>query len=247
MLIPGLVSVTCKKQTPQEIVQICTKTGLQGLEWSENWHLQAGDVKQALRVANLTKNSGLEIAAYGSYIRLGESKDVTPSLESAAALGAPVIRIWGGQKASTDMSESELDAMVEQAKLLALEAMSYNLVVALEWHKNTVTDTNESAFNFLERVHMPNFKTLWQPTQALTVAQRVEGLRKVANQVMNLHVYHWDGSGRRPLEEGEAEWKTYLETMWTAGRHYALLEFVKDDDMEQLEKDISTLHSWLSE
>nr|WP_321306948.1 TIM barrel protein [uncultured Sphaerochaeta sp.] len=246
MLIPGLVSITCKQYTPQEILDLCSKTGLRAIEWSENWHLKAGDLKQAIHIGNSTRNAGLEVAAYGSYIRLGESGNINASMESAAALGAPVIRIWGGKKSSSVLLETELNEMVEQAENLAMQAKQYNLVVALEWHKETITDTNESALKFLDRVNMVNFKTLWQPTQALSVEERLQGLKMVQDKLMNLHVYHWNETGRRPLEEGAPEWKLYLQSVEPKKKHYALLEFVKDDDIDQLVKDSMTLLSWIS-
>ena len=76
------------------------KADLHAVEWSENWHIPAGDAALARDLRERTLAQGAEIAAYGSYYRLGQNSDPAkdfflPTLQSAAALGAPLIRIWG--------------------------------------------------------------------------------------------------------------------------------------------------------
>ena len=72
------------------------------------------------------------------------------------------------------------------------------------------------------------------------MAGRTEGIRRMADRLLNFHVYSWPEGKRAPLDA--AEWRTYFaaaESM--AGEHCALLEFVKDDSPEQFRRDARTL------
>lgn len=247
MLIPGIVSATFKDRSAEEIVSLAVEHGLQVIEWSENWHIPEGDMEEAARIARLTEQSGLRSVAFGSYYRLGKGMDIESRIAVAKALGVSVIRIWGGDRASKDLEESDLRLLVDEAKLIARRCSEDGIVIALEWHKETVTDTNESGIGFLDRVGNIHCRTLWQPTMALTVCDRVEGLRTIGPRLVNLHVYYWDETGRRPLAEGYEDWRKYLSAVDRAEDHCALLEFVKDDTVEQFSADASTLLDWIEQ
>ena len=241
MLIPGLVSVTFKDLDAENIIELASSNGLQAVEWSENWHIKEGDCKKARQLADLCARKGIIIAALGSYYRLGSSSDFSTRLSVAQAMGTSVIKIWAGEKPSSEVGKDELAQLVKEARDLALEAEPLGITIALEWHKNTLTDTNESAFEFLTLVDRPNFKALWQPTAALSLEEREQGLLGLGKRLVNLHVYHWDASGRRPLEEGVGEWGRYFSLVDPSENHYALLEFVKDNSRQQFEEDAAVL------
>ena len=178
----------------------------------------------ALRRA--TQEAGLQIAAYGSYYRLGEYDDPAAvfarSLRSAEALGAPTIRVWAGVKPSAEADEAYRARLNKEAAMIAEMAAEKGIRVAFEWHKNTLTDTNESALRLLREAGHPNLSCLWQPTVALTPAQRVEGIRLLGDRLVNVHVYSWPDGTRGPLNQ--AEWKLYLDAATCGGSHFALLD-----------------------
>ena len=95
MIIPGLVSATFKTESPDFVLAALKKADLHAVEWSENWHIPAGNAALARDLRERTLAQGAEIAAYGSYYRLGQNsdpaKDFLPTLQSAAALGAPPV------------------------------------------------------------------------------------------------------------------------------------------------------------
>ena len=210
---------------------------------------QAGDVI-ILRLQLVQQVDGavaqlllLAVAAYGSYYRLGEYDDPAEtfrrSLVSAVALGAPTIRVWAGTKASADADEAYRAKLAQEARLIAEMAAKENITVAFEWHKNTLTDTNESGMVLLAAADHPNLKSLWQPTVALTPAQRVEGIRLLGDRLVNMHVYSWPDGKRGPLNA--AEWKLYFDAATCGGSHYALMEFVRDNTPEQFAEDAARL------
>lgn len=244
MIIPGLVSVTCKRSRAEDVIHLAKSMGLTAMEWSENWHVRPDDLQRVREIGELTRSAGLAVAGYGSYFRLGTDMDPLPSIRAAAQLQAPLIRIWGGDKPSSEIGNEAYSLMVDEAVTVADLALEHQMDVALEWHKNTITDTNETASKFLKDVGRANFKTLWQPHQNQSVHQRLQGLYDVKHCVAHLHVYHWDQTGRRPLAEGSEDWLQYLSCFSTSQSLFALLEFVKDDSDEQLAADARTLVAW---
>ena len=244
--IPGAVSATFKKLplSVEEIIALLKECGLRAVEWSENAHVFPDDPKGAAELRRKTVDAGLRVAAYGSYFRLGENEnpgqEFEKSLLSAEALGAPVIRVWAGTKASQDVSEAERCCLTQEAALIADMALRKSIQVAFEWHKNTLTDTNESAERLLREANHPNLYCLWQPTVALTPRERTAGIRKMGERLLNFHVYSWPDGKRGPLNA--AEWQYYLDAAeGLMAERCALLEFVRDDSVDQFRQDAKTL------
>lgn len=244
--IPGAVSATFKKMplTADEVIALIRDCGLRAVEWSENVHVLPGDPAGAAELRRKTEAAGLRVAAYGSYFRLGEQENpgqaFAASLCSAEALGAPVIRVWAGTKASAEVSSPERCCLAQEAALIADMAMRRNIKAAFEWHKNTLTDTNESAEKLLLEAGHPNLYCLWQPTVALTPLERAAGIKKMGERLVNFHVYSWPDGRRGPLNA--AEWQYYFDAArQMGGEHCALLEFVRDDSEAQFRADAKVL------
>ena len=244
--IPGAVSATFKKMplTAEDVIALLAECGLKAVEWSENVHVQPDDPQGAALLRQKTEAAGLRVAAYGSYFRLGENEQPLPaferSLRSAKALGAPLIRVWAGTRASAEVDDEQFRRLAEEARLIAEIAAREQIKVAFEWHKNTLTDTNESAERLLREANHPNLYCLWQPTVALTPRERVRGIGRMGGRLLNFHVYSWPDGKRGPLNA--AEWQYYLDAAADLGGvHCALLEFVRDDTAEQFRSDAQTL------
>ena len=242
--IPGVVSATFRDRPAEDVIRLAVENGLEAVEWSENAHVLPGDPHGAKALGRATEAAGLRGAAYGSYYRLGEYEDAEAvferSLFSAVALGAPVMRVWAGVKPSAEADGAYRARLAREAAGIAGMAARHGVKVAFEWHKNTLTDTNESAMALLAEAGHDNLYCLWQPTVALSPAQRVEGIRLLGSRMINMHVYSWPDGKRGPLNA--AEWKLYLDAADCGGSHYALLEFVRDNTPEQFASDAAVLN-----
>lgn len=250
MLKAGLVSITFRGLTPERIVELVAGAGLQGIEWGGDIHVPHGDVKRAEEVRRCTIAHGLEVAAYGSYYRLGSGMAFEPVAETAAALEAPVIRVWAGGKGSADTTADEREAIVEESRAIADVAARAGIRVAYEYHRNTLTDTSTSALSLLQAVNHPNVYTYWQPPVGISVPERLDGLNQMKPRLSHIHVFAWatkDGKvDRLPLWAGEAEWNDYLKHVKELpGERYAMLEFVKDDAEASFLADAKTLLEWI--
>ncbi len=251
MWLPGAVSATFRGKGADDIIRLCAENHLAGVEWSENAHVFPGDPEGAAHLGERTRRAGLRVAAYGSYYRLGSAcppwDDFKRSLVSARALGAKVIRVWAGTHPSAQATREYAARVAAEAAAIAGLAAEAGIRVAFEWHRDTLTDTNESAMTLLRHAGHPNLYCLWQPTAALTPAQRVDGLRGLGDRLLNLHVYYWPDDVRRPLAEGMDDWRRYLACAGPGGGRFALLEFVMGDTEAQFARDAAALRELLAE
>lgn len=251
MIIPGMVSATFRDLSAERIIALCRQAELKGVEWSENAHVFAGDTQKAEQLYEKTRDAGLFVAAYGSYYRLGEYEDpegvFIKSAESAAALKAPVIRIWAGTRPSAAVDRNEFCRLAREASAVAQIASDYGIKAAFEWHKDTLTDTNQSAERLLQTANHENLYCLWQPTVALTMEERLSGLDLLRDRILNFHIYYWKKGEKRPLKEGKSKWLQYLAHADQTISRYGLLEFVKNGTEEQFLEDARALHQILGE
>ncbi len=251
MIKSGLVSVTFRKLSPEEIIDLVAQAGMDGIEWGGDIHVPHGDTKRAAEVRKMTADAGLTVAAYGSYYKVGHEEDSVPFedvVATAVELGAPTIRVWAGSKGSGDADDEYRGLVVQDSQRIAALAGKAGMTVSYEFHPGTLTDTSESAVKLLEEVAHENIRTCWQPPSELEVDHCVESLKAVARWLTNVHAYYCDkASGESlPLAEGQDAWKRYLAVIAAMdGEHYVMLEFVKDNWPEVFGQDAATLKGWL--
>lgn len=259
MFQTGLVSVSFRQHTPEQIVPAAAACGLQSVEWGSDIHVPCSGAdaeSHAAEVRRMTEAAGLTVAAYGSYYRLGEStspaESFAPYLKTAAVLGAPVIRIWGGGCGSAGLDDAAYEKLAGEARTLAGLAAPYGIRLALECHNGTLTDDYHSSLRFLRQVDRPNLTMYWQPNQNRSPEYDLESAAALAPFTTNIHVFSWqmeNGELRRlPLAAHEQRWRRILEIFAAqGGSHALLLEFMHDDRLETLAETAHTLQRWLEQ
>ena len=250
MLTPGLVSISFRKLAPEAVIDLCVRAEVQCIEWGGDVHVPPGDAARAREVGRLTREAGLEVAAYGSYYRLGPNQPgaFEAVMTSAAALGAPTIRVWAGNKGALETEVDERCEIIADALRVADIAARHGITICLEYHAGTLTDDRESAVALLGELAHPNIEFLWQPTNGAPVDECCERLIEMLPRLRNVHVFHWwpTAAERHPLADGEVAWRSYIEILRESGRDAdLLLEFVRNDDPQQFLADAATLNKWL--
>ena len=252
--------MTFRQLLAEQIIALVSEAQLSAIEWGGDVHVPHGDIEVAREVGCKTREAGLEVAAYGSYYQVGESEAAGLSfasvLETALALGGPVIRVWAGKKSPGDADEHYREMVAADTQRIAAMAEDAGVPgvpgvgIAYEFHANTLTETAASAMDLLKAANHENVTTLWQVPLSVWSEQRLESLKTVLPQLSNVHVYHMTavdgGIERRPLVEGEVDWIRDLGVINNDERlRYALLEFVQDDDPDCFLRDAAVLREWI--
>ena len=244
----GLVSVSFRSLSPGQIIALTAEAGLDSIEWGGDIHVPAGDIDNALRVGECTRAAGLSVACYGSYYRLTDAEPgmAQSVVQTAKALGAPLIRVWAGNLPSAEADETHRAMIVRNAQRIASLAADENISVAFEYHGGTLTDDPASAKALLESVNRENCFTLWQPPVNMSIENCVSSIRTVGRWIRNIHVFSWKVGERLPPADGAEKWKACLrEIRNLPGEHSLMLEFVRGDDPAQLIQDAQTLKRWI--
>lgn len=248
----GLCSVTFRNLSVEEVIGLASTAGLDGIEWGGDIHVPGGNLKCAAEVATATEKANLEVISYGSYYRVGESKNNDVSfeqvLETAVYLKAPAIRVWAGGLGSDVADRTYRNKVVTDAKKIAVLAERKNVSINFEYHGGTLTDTKESASLLMKEINHPNVKIYWQPAVGLPVDDCLASIDEISAWLSHVHVFHWDVTDRLTLSEGKEEWQTYLNKLQTDEKiRYLMIEFVIGDSKEQFLKDAEVLKGLVRE
>lgn len=249
-ILPGLVSVTFRQHSPAKIIELAARNGLRAIEWGADIHCPPGEVATARNIANSMAVAGMESCSYGSYYRAGEAgeMDFQKIIETASILQAPLIRVWAGREGSKSATVAYRAKVEEDLQRVSTVAASAGCRISLECHSRTLTDSAESTLKLLHLI--PSLLLHWQPPNGIAQPQALDFLARLGPRLSNLHVFAWELVAeeliRLPLAEHAARWQTYLAcASQVPGKRYALLEFVRDDSVEQFAADACTLAAWL--
>ena len=237
----GLVSVSFRPAAPEAVIQAAKAAGLSCIEWGSDVHAPCQDTDRLDQIVRLQAQYGIGCCSYGTYFRLG----VTPLAELegyilvAKRLGTNVLRLWAGKQSPWEFSAKDKEKLFADSKAAAQMAERAGVVLCLECHKKTYTETAEAALALLQAVDSPAFRMYWQPNQSRTPAENLENARALRNYVNHIHVFQWKDKDRFSLAEGLAEWQDYLAEF--AGERCLLLEFMPDDRLESLPAEAEAL------
>jgi 3-dehydroshikimate dehydratase len=248
-IVPGLVSISFRPLSAQEVVRLVVDCKLRSIEWGGDVHVPHGNVAIAERVKQMSDDAGIAVSAYGSYYRLAAAPDKTPPfeavLDSALALKAPIVRVWAGNVASAQADDAHRAAVAADLNRIADLAGAHGLRVGLEYHAGTLTDTPESTLALLQAAPQPNVQSFWQPRHGLSIEENLAEIAMLRPRLANVHVFHWwpDAATRLPLAAGRDRWRAYLTALVPANddTRHASLEFVRADASQQLVDDAATL------
>jgi hypothetical protein len=165
-----------------------------------------------------------------------------------------MVRIWTEFGVTPTSPDDERRRVTDRTAMLADAIAARGLAAALEFHPGTLTETAASARVLVDDLARPGLRTHWQPDPALTPDAALAELAAVTPHLAHLHVFSWGPGGigeRRALADGADLWPAALSVAEQGaplrGNRYALCEYVRDDDPEQLVADIRTLREWLDD
>ena len=238
----GLVSVTFRGLSYTEIIDLVKEAGLEGIEWAGDTHCLPGDKATAEKIACSMKEAGLESISYGSYYKLKEEIDFQDVLDVAVFLGTGNIRVWAGVKGSEETDEEERRQLVTDAQRIADMAKVHDIDISFEYHSHTLTDTLESAIRLLNDINRDNVYTYYQTSGLSDAEDNLSAIKTLIDmkKMKNIHVNESDGNDRIALSDVKDKWIRFISAASSADPAL-LLEFVKDDTVEQFYSDAKTL------
>ena len=246
----GLCSVTFRKKTPAEIVQLAVKADLDGVEWGGDVHVCHGDIAAAESVKQLSREAGLGMMSYGSYYTLCKNDlNFNSVLETAVSMESPNIRIWAGSFPPSEADDEYYKRAADELDSICQEAKKSKITISLEFHRNTLTQTSESTMRLMKMANSSNLFTYWQPNP--DIINNESELNVVLPKLSNIHVFHWvkneqGGSDKRcDLKRGEVDWEKYIKIAGVKRNYF--LEFIKDDCEENFHRDAQTLRRMMIE
>ena len=71
MHYPGLVSISFRSHSPEEIIHEAVRANLTHIEWGSDVHAPCHDIPRLEHIAALQKQYGISCCSYGTYFRLG--------------------------------------------------------------------------------------------------------------------------------------------------------------------------------
>ena len=238
----GLVSISFRSLTPEQIVDYMVGAGLRYVEWGSDVHAKKDDIETLQRIAALQQQKDIICSSYGTYFRLGQDplSELPQYIAAAKMLGTNILRLWCGNKKSTDYTAEEKAAFLQECCAAARIAEENGVIFCMECHNNSYTQLLEGALELMEAVNSPAFRMYWQPNQNNSIAENIDYAARIAPYTVHIHAFKWIGSAKYPLAEGAADWTEYLKVF--EGEHGLLLEFMPDDSPERLTQEAAPLN-----
>lgn len=235
----GLVSISFRKHTPQELLSAMRDAGLSLVEWGSDVHAPCDDAARLEELVALQAEYGVTCSSYGTYFRVGQNRpeEIRPYVAAAKTLGTHILRVWVGDKNFEDYTDGELAALLDDCRALAAIAAEEGVVICAECHNKTLTSRLGGALALL-RAAAPHFRMYWQPNQFRTVEENLAYAEAVAADTEIVHVFQWKEKDKFPLADGIDEWCAYLEKLPDVP---LLLEFMPDNELSTLPVETATL------
>lgn len=241
MLHSGLVSVSFRDLPLEKVIMSSAQAGLKYIEWGSDVHAPYTNTERLAEIVKLQEKYGVTCCSYGTYFRLAVTpiEELAGYIRAAKMLGTDILRLWCGNKKSEDFTLQEKTFLFGQCKKAAAMAEEAGVMLCMECHRKSYTETKEGALELMQAVDSPAFRMYWQPNQMRTVDENVEYIRLLKDYITHIHVFQWKETLRFSLAEGIKEWKTYLREI--PGDHMMLLEFMPDDKIESLPAEAKAL------
>lgn len=235
----GLCTIAFRDRGIEQAIDAAAQCGCDGIEvWGQTGHLPPSATPAgAKRVRDLARERGLEILAYGSYLRLLTDEfdaQVHPVLTTARVLGTRVLRIWTGGPPSAEATDAMIDEAAEQLEGLCERAAEHGITVAFEKHDGELSDSADMILRLIRRAGIENLKTYYQPSWQPGGDDFYESLTKLLPYVVNVHAQNYLGGDlrhRTALSEGDVDYARVVGMLKESGYAGPIeVEFVEGPD-----------------
>ncbi len=241
----GLCSVTFRKKSVEEVVEIAKNAGMDYIEWGADVHVKT--IEDARKVKKLCSDFGIKISSYGSYFNSIESDEIKWEQICAIAkeMGASSIRIWLGKKNSEETNDDEYLALLSNTRKMCDIAGDYGLLVCPECHDNTFNNNTDAFLRLKKDLQKENFRTYFQ-SRYFRMEYDLDRIDRTFDFTENVHVSYRDLKKEQMFRKKD---KNYLDTLLKKlkGKNFGgivMIEFVEFDSEKVFYKDAGKLKSY---
>lgn len=241
----GLCSVTFRKKSAAQVVEIAKNAGIGYIEWGGDVHVTT--LEEARIVKSICDNEDIKISSYGSYFNSIEfDKDKWVQVcEIAKQMGASSIRIWLGKKNSEDTPEKEYRTLLENTKKMCDIAAGYELDVCPECHDNTFNNNTDAFLRLKNDLQKDNFKTYFQ-SRYFRMEYDLDRIDRTFEFIENVHVSYRDLKKEQRHRKKD---RHYLDTLLKKLNAMnfdgiVMVEFVDFDSKLILNRNVKKLKSY---
>ena len=238
----GLCSVTFRKKSAAQVVEIAKNAGIDYIEWGGDIHVRTID--DARIVKSICDNEGIRISSYGSYFNTNEFDENKwiQICEITKTLGASSIRIWLGKKNSEDFSDKEYSALLKNIKTMCDIAAGYGLLVCPECHDHTFNNNTDAFLRLKNDSAKDNFRTYFQ-SRYFRMEYDLDRIDRTFEFIENVHVSYRDlKKEQRHRKKNKNYLDTLLKKLQSKGFDgIVMVEFVDFDSKLVLNRDIRKL------
>lgn len=247
MFKTGVVSVSFRALSVDEVIRYTKEAGLSAIEWGSDVHAPYNDKERLAYIAKAQAEAGLSCPSYGTYFKLGEhdTELLHEYADAARTLGTTVLRLWCGNKNYSDLTSEEREFMISECKKAAKIAEEEGVTLCMECHRNSFTNTLDGALDLMRSVNSPAFRMYWQPSTTAPVECNVEYAKNISPFVTTIHVFYYKDGKKAYLKDGAEDWRKYLAEF--DGSQYLLLEFVPGGSPDTLAGEAAVLNALADE
>lgn len=207
------------------VIDTARRVGADGIEvWGQAPHVpDPSDLGHVASIRDAMRQAGLAAPQYGSYARAGTPgfiDKLSADLAVASRLDAPACRIWAGPADSETLEGGQWAHLVDDLRDAGQLAADHGLLLTMERHGGTATNTLWGCLRVFEEVASPALRLNYQvrETDAEIIAAEI---RSLGPHILNVHAMNWcTGEGTRVsvrLADGEVDWRELVNALKQAG------------------------------
>jgi len=237
----GMTSLTFRNRSIEEVIKIAKTAGIDGIEWGVS-EGHAGSYENIDKIKLLSAQEGIEIFSLGSYCYMTEPEGCKETVDMAARLSAPIIRIWAGKKTPWDCRDEEFEQIVVNTRKMAEYAAEHGIKLGFEYHGYSLTETAESAVRLVQAINCDNVALYWQGSGKISYEENVKNLKEISPYLAGIfHVQNYvSGEGYVLIEPISNKLEGYLAPFKDTD-YKVLIEFVKGGLEESFYQDVDVL------
>ena len=241
----GLCSVTFRKKSAAQVIEIAKKAGIEYIEWGGDVHVT--NIEEARLVKSVCDNEGIKISSYGSYFNCidYDEKKWIQVCEIAKKMNAASVRVWLGRKNSEVTSDDEYQRLAENTGKMCDIAKKYGLIVCPECHDNTFNNNTDAFLKIAAEMKKDNFKTYFQ-SRYFRMEYDLDRIDRTFDYIKDVHVSYRDLKREQRFRKKD---RNYLDTLLKKleSKNFGgivMVEFVSRDSEAVFMRDAAKLKSY---